>query len=182
MQTSRPAPPKKNALGIPPQGRASCGSEAAPLLVLPCYPRLKNLLGQRTGNQKNTGHRVTALLAQRITLPGNSYFWHTGRGESDFPSSNRREPASPSFRRPRPACGGKSCDPRHQGRSVHADLPGSSDGRWLRQTQLAAVSAQRSVHPKNNRKLTKPTRIVNCKNRPLHEANCAKSFVTREGV
>jgi hypothetical protein len=79
MQTSRPAPPKKNALGIPPQGRASCGSEAAPLLVLPCYPRLKNLLGQRTGNQKNTGHRVTALLAQRITLPGNSYFWHTGK-------------------------------------------------------------------------------------------------------
>src|SRR5690242_16241964 len=34
---------------------------------------------QRTTNQtdKNKSHRVTHLLAQRITLPGNSYFWRT---------------------------------------------------------------------------------------------------------
>ena len=35
------------------------------------------LLGKRTVNQKYKRHRVTPLLAQRITLPGNSYFWRT---------------------------------------------------------------------------------------------------------
>ena len=35
------------------------------------------LLKQRTTKQENKGHRVTPLLAQRITLPGNSYFWRT---------------------------------------------------------------------------------------------------------
>jgi len=39
------------------------------------------LLKQRTTKQENKGHRVTPLLAQRITLPGNSYFWRTASGE-----------------------------------------------------------------------------------------------------
>src|SRR5436190_2246309 len=43
------------------------------------------LLEQRTTKQENKGHRVTPLLAQRITLPGNSYFWRTAVNDfSDF--------------------------------------------------------------------------------------------------
>jgi len=35
------------------------------------------LLKQPIINRNNQGHRVTPLLAQRITVPGNSYFWRT---------------------------------------------------------------------------------------------------------
>ena len=35
------------------------------------------LLGKRIVNQEYKRHRVTPLLAQRITRSGNSYFWRT---------------------------------------------------------------------------------------------------------
>src|SRR5215207_8197211 len=38
---------------------------------------IQNVLQQRTENQKCESHRVTLLLAHRIPLPGNSYFWRT---------------------------------------------------------------------------------------------------------
>src|SRR5712664_1160437 len=39
------------------------------------------LLQQRVINQKNKGHWVTPLLAQRYPLPGNSYFWRAAEGQ-----------------------------------------------------------------------------------------------------
>ena len=51
----------------------------AHLVSLSNNQRLRTL--QRTETQKQLSHRVTPLLAQRIPLSGNSYFWRTA---SDF--------------------------------------------------------------------------------------------------
>src|SRR5260370_40187432 len=71
-----------------PQGGASEGSKLAPLLVLARNRTPKNIQRPKKKKQKQQRHRVTPLLAQRITLPGNSYFWRTGGGSR----WNRREP------------------------------------------------------------------------------------------
>lgn len=39
----------------------------------------RRLPKQRTINQNNMSHWVALLLAQRIPVPGNSYFWRTAR-------------------------------------------------------------------------------------------------------
>src|SRR5450759_4972446 len=49
----------------------------AHLVSLSNNQRLRTL--QRTETQKQPSHRVTPLLAQRIPLSGNSYFWRTAR-------------------------------------------------------------------------------------------------------
>src|SRR6266568_6542528 len=54
------------------------------------------LLKQRTTKQENKGHRVTPLLAQRITLPGNSYFWRTARGRPKSEGRNPKEGRNPN--------------------------------------------------------------------------------------
>src|SRR6266571_6532483 len=53
------------------------------------------LLKQRTTKQENKGHRVTPLLAQRITLPGNSYFWRTAQERARSVKASASENGSP---------------------------------------------------------------------------------------
>ena len=94
----RAAPPqKKPALGMRPQGgSASWGSKARPparLISLSSTPRLTK--AKNTETQKQSSQRVTPLLAQRITLSGNSDFGRTGQaliGEANAPL-----PDCPSF-------------------------------------------------------------------------------------
>jgi len=68
------------------RGARAGGSQPAPLLVLSCCRSPKNI--QRTVNRKQVIHRVTPLLAQRITLPGNSYFWRTATQDATTKTLN----------------------------------------------------------------------------------------------
>src|ERR1019366_5099165 len=52
----------------------------AHLVSLSNNQRLRTL--QRTETQKQPSHRVTPLLAQRIPLSGNSYFWRTASDQT----------------------------------------------------------------------------------------------------
>src|SRR5260370_37917029 len=78
MKMRPPCTPQHRHVRTRPQGGASEGSKLAPLLVLARNRTPKNIQRPKKKKQKQQRHRVTPLLAQRITLPGNSYFWRTG--------------------------------------------------------------------------------------------------------
>src|SRR6266478_4841160 len=78
MKMRPPCTPQHRHVRTRPQGGASEGSKLAPLLVLARNRTPKNIQRPKKKKQKQQRHRVTPLVAQRITLPGNSYFWRTG--------------------------------------------------------------------------------------------------------
>ena len=66
--------PPKTDRGFSTAGGRELGLEARPPARFTLRSRTKKHI---TVNKENMSHRVTPLLAQRIPLPGNSYFWRT---------------------------------------------------------------------------------------------------------